>query len=79
VVPHEKLMDEARALAARLAKGPPLAIQLTKRSMYRAQTMTLVEALEFETYAQQMCTASEDFEEGRRAFVEKREPVFKGR
>jgi len=79
VVPHEKLMDEARALAARLAKGPPLAIQITKRAMYRAQTMTLPEALEHETYGQQICIASEDFEEGRKAFVEKREPVFKGR
>jgi len=78
VVPQEKLMDEARALAARLAKGPPLAMQLTKRSMYKAQTMTLVEALEYETYAQQICLASEDYEEGARAFVEKREPVFKG-
>ncbi|RLT33505.1 MAG: enoyl-CoA hydratase [Chloroflexi bacterium] len=46
VVPHDTLMDEARAYALRLADGPPVAIQLAKRLVYRALNQTFQEALE---------------------------------
>jgi 2-(1,2-epoxy-1,2-dihydrophenyl)acetyl-CoA isomerase len=79
VVPHERLEQETRELAGRLAKGPPIAISLAKRAIYRSMESSLRSILEYESYAQSICSRSEDAAEGIRSFVEKREPVFKGR
>ncbi|MFB3104633.1 MAG: enoyl-CoA hydratase/isomerase family protein, partial [Pseudomonadales bacterium] len=46
------LLETAQALALSFAAGPPIAIRLAKRAMYRAMDSSLREALEFETYAQ---------------------------
>ncbi len=73
------LLETAQALALSFAAGPPIAIRLAKRAMYRAMDSSLREALEFETYAQNICRDTEDAKEGIRAFVEKRDPVFTGR
>ena len=72
------LLETAQALAQSFAAGPPIAIQLAKRAMYRAMDSSLREALEFETYAQNICRDTEDAKEGIRAFVEKRDPDFTG-
>ena len=72
------LLGTAQALAQSFAAGPPIAIQLAKRAMYRAMDSSLREALEFETYAQNICRDTEDAKEGIRAFVEKRDPDFTG-
>ena len=74
-----ELMKTTLAMAQSFAAGPPIAIQLAKRAMYKAQDSDLREALEFETYAQNLARETEDSKEGILAFVEKREPVFKGR
>lgn len=74
-----ELMPAVRALAAQFASGPPIAIRLAKRAMYRGMECSLREALEFETYAQNICRETEDAKEGAAAFVEKREPKFVGR
>ncbi len=74
----EKLMDRTLAMAKTFAEGPPIAIQLAKRAMYKAQNTDLREALEFETFAQNLAQGTDDAKEGIRAFVEKREPEFKG-
>ena len=71
-------MDETRKLAAKIAAGPPVAIQLAKRAIHN-QDADLRAALEFETFAQGVCRETEDAKEGVRAFVEKRAPVFRGR
>jgi 2-(1,2-epoxy-1,2-dihydrophenyl)acetyl-CoA isomerase len=79
VVAPEELMPTAYALAGKIAAGPPLAIRLAKRALYHSVDSDLRSALEFETFAQNICSETEDAREGIRAFVEKRSPVFRGR
>jgi 2-(1,2-epoxy-1,2-dihydrophenyl)acetyl-CoA isomerase len=79
VVAPEELMAEAYKLARKIAAGPPVAIQLSKRAIHHNQDVDLRAALEFETFAQNVCKDTEDAKEGVRAFVEKRAPVFRGR
>lgn len=75
----DALLPAAIELARSFASGPPIAIRLAKRAMYRGMDTSLEEALEFETFAQNICGATEDAKEGIAAFVEKREPHFKGK
>ena len=79
VVAHEELMPAARELADRLAHGPSVAIELIKKGVYLGAEGTLDQAAEFEGTAQAICRSTEDFQEGVRSFLEKREPRFKGR
>ncbi len=79
VVPADELLPAARELAGRIARGPAVAIQLAKRLAYRGLTSDIHEALEAASYSMGIVQATEDAREGPRAFVEKREPQFKGR
>ena len=79
VVPHEQLMNTTMGLARRLAQGPPIAIRLAKRAIYEAQHMDLEATVELEKLGFAMTMRSEDAREGTRAFLEKREPKFRGR
>jgi len=80
VVPHEELMKAAKELAMRIAKNPPLAVQMAKADMYAALAETdLVEQMQREEASQAILLNSEDFREAAAAFLEKREPAFKGR
>jgi enoyl-CoA hydratase/carnithine racemase len=74
----DELMAVTGELASSIAAGPPIAIALAKRAMYKALDTSLRDALEFETYAQNICRETDDAKEGIRAFVEKREPRFSG-
>ena len=78
VVPDDDLMKVTRELATKIAKGPPIAIELMKRAVYRDILSGLRVKLDFETYAQDICRRSEDHKEGVTAFLEKREAHFKG-
>ncbi len=72
-------LAEAQALAHRLARGPSFALGMTKTMLSQEANLSLEQALEAEAQAQQICMHSEDFHEAHRAFMEKREPVWKGR
>jgi 2-(1,2-epoxy-1,2-dihydrophenyl)acetyl-CoA isomerase len=78
VVPHEQLMPEALALAHELAKQPPAALALTRQALRRSPAATLEDQLAFEWANQKQCLASAEFQEGVKAFIEKREPDFSG-
>lgn len=79
VVPDNELMPTARAWADRLSAGPPLAIRVTKRMMYKQQSMDLENALEDAAMATLVVNYTDDVKEGTAAFHEKRKPDFKGR
>ncbi|MGE0585207.1 MAG: enoyl-CoA hydratase/isomerase family protein [Flavobacteriaceae bacterium] len=75
----EALMEAALDLARRIAAGPPVAIRLAKKNLrLNADASNLQEALDRETAAQNLCFDTQDAREGMKAFVEKREPVFRG-
>ncbi len=76
VVPHEKLMEEAMALARQIAKGPA-SIHIAKRSMFHASQHHLVEALAKDSELYGEVYKTKDFKEGVTAFLEKRKPIFK--
>ncbi|MFK7895944.1 MAG: enoyl-CoA hydratase/isomerase family protein [Myxococcota bacterium] len=78
IYPEATLAEEAEKKLQILAGRPPLALAQIKQSLHRATTVSMNEALEIEAVAQAMCTASDDCAEGMLAFMEKREPVFKG-
>jgi len=78
VVPADELMAQATALARRMASMPPISVELAKRVMLEKLRSQLREQLLLETYAQNLCRATDDQKEAIRAFVEKREPVFRG-
>ena len=79
VHPPEELMPATYELARKIAVGPPIAIRLAKRALYHGLDVDLRSALEFETFAQNIASETDDAREGIRAFVEKRPAVFKGR
>ncbi len=79
VVPDEKLDAFVDDWAGRLAEGPPLALQLTKRMLTQAFGSSLSEALHVEAMAQSVTGSSQDTREAMAAFFEKRTPTFKGR
>jgi enoyl-CoA hydratase/carnithine racemase len=79
VVPHDELIPYTREYANRLANGPTKALGMIKVGMRRALASGINNELEFAAYAQGACFKTEDFQEGIRAAVEKRRPVFKGK
>jgi 2-(1,2-epoxy-1,2-dihydrophenyl)acetyl-CoA isomerase len=76
VVPPERLMDEARALARRIASNPGHALRMTKRLLREGQRMHLDSLLEFSAGLQALAHRTGQHHEAVAAFLEKRAPVF---
>jgi enoyl-CoA hydratase len=79
VVEKERLMEEARSLAEKLASRAPLALQMAKKVIDVGIKMDLDSALDYELAAAAVLKETEDREEGIAAFREKRKPRFKGK
>ena len=79
VVSDSQLEEQTLALASRLARGPSVAYRYMKRNLNAAETGTLKDMLDLEAWHHTRCGMTEDHKEAVRAFVEKREAVFKGR
>lgn len=79
VVPHEQLMSAVRDWAQRIARGPQVSYRYMKENVRLASTQDYLTLLDREAWTHLRCGETEDHREGARAFVEKREPKFKGR
>lgn len=79
VVKKESLLDEARALAAKILAAGPLAVRHTLEAVGRGLDVSLEEGLRLEADLFGLCFATEDMKEGTSAFLEKRAPRFKGK
>jgi enoyl-CoA hydratase/carnithine racemase len=79
VLAAAELLPAAIELAARLAKGPALALAMTKRMLVNESIMDLDSAIEQEAQAQALLLRCHDHAEFHAAWKEKREPRFEGR
>lgn len=80
VVPHDDLMKAAKELAVKIAKNPPLAVAMAKADLYKAMAETdIIKQMKREEKSQEKLLNTDDFQEAAIAFMEKREPVFKGK
>jgi enoyl-CoA hydratase len=79
VVPRESLLDEAKALAKKLAAKPRVAMRLLKTAIDAGMNVDLPTGITIEGECFLVAYVSEDGREGFQAFIEKRKPEFKGR
>jgi 2-(1,2-epoxy-1,2-dihydrophenyl)acetyl-CoA isomerase len=79
VIPDARLEEETMTLATRLAQGPRIAYRYMKRNLNAAETGSLTELMDLEAWHHARCGMTEDHREAAKAFVEKRQPIFKGR
>lgn len=79
VVPEARLEEETLALGGRLAQGPRVAYRYMKRNLNAAESSGLRDVLDLEAWHHTRCGETADHREAARAFVEKREPLFRGR
>jgi enoyl-CoA hydratase/carnithine racemase len=79
VIPADKLLDEALAVAAKIAEKSALAVMATKEAVNRAYETPLSEGIRFERRLFHALFATEDQKEGMEAFVDKRQAQFKDR
>ncbi|HSZ37829.1 MAG TPA: enoyl-CoA hydratase-related protein, partial [Acidimicrobiales bacterium] len=79
VVPHDRLLDEAHELAARLRKGAPIAQRIMKEMGMRTRHMPSLEAIRFGETMRLVAGRTQDAAEGIAAAAEKRPPRWTGR
>jgi enoyl-CoA hydratase/carnithine racemase len=79
VVPQARLMPTAEALAEKIAANAPLAVEAIKETVRRGLAAGPSEGLAISENQVRVLRLTDDYEEGRRAFREKRRPVFRGR
>ena len=74
-----ELMNAAMEIATEIASKSPVAIKLAKHALNNIEEMSLRDGYRFEQTITGEVSKSEDSKEAMKAFVEKRDPVFKGR
>jgi enoyl-CoA hydratase len=79
LVPAERVVAEALALAARITRNAPIAVRESLRVARQAADLSEAELRALTKQARDRVAASEDYKEGPRAFIEKREPRWTGR
>ncbi len=79
VVPLAELMPEAKKMAEIILEPGPLAVRAAKQAIHQGTNVNLQEGLQIEAMLADLCTTTEDFDEGTKAFVEKRKPQFKAK
>jgi len=79
VVKLEELSDAVKSYTDYFAQAPTRAIGLIKKMLNKSSTSTLEEMLEYEAYLQEIAGATQDHQEGVKAFLEKRKPSFLGK
>lgn len=79
VVEPEKLMDEAKEMAKKIANNAPIAVTLCKAAINKGMQCDIDTAIAYEAEVFGECFATEDQKEGMTAFVEKRDKCFKNR
>ncbi len=78
VVPHDELMDHVRGILSRVADNGPLAVQTVKRIVNKGAHLPLRDAIDREADAFGHIFETHDQREGMQAFLDKRDPKFKG-
>ncbi len=78
VAPIESFMGEARKIAAKLVKRPAVALKMNKLAVNEGMNMDLLSALAHESRCFEIHFSTADQKEGVQAFIQKREPKFKG-
>ena len=79
VVPFVELMPTAKQLAESICMRAPLAVRADKQAMIQGIAISLEEGLDLERKLNDLLVATDDFDEGCEAFIEKRPPVFRGK
>jgi 2-(1,2-epoxy-1,2-dihydrophenyl)acetyl-CoA isomerase len=79
VVDDGQLDDAVETVAREFATGPTVALGLARQLVHRNLTSDLTEALEREALTEELAVRSDDFKEGMRAFVQRRDPDYTGR
>jgi enoyl-CoA hydratase len=79
VFPVASLMDETKKIAEKICAAGPLAVRAAKQAMYQGVSLGLNEGLQLECFLVDYVLGTADFDEGTKAFVEKRKPEFKGK
>lgn len=78
IVPHDELLNEARAMATLIAQNAPTAVAMAKSLINKSEYSTFDQMVEYEIFGQTVAFLTPDYLEGVMAFREKRKPNFSG-